>query len=57
MNMLEPSALKARNILIALFAVFCMLDAMLVAAVQDWWAVGRILVTVALMYFVLQGHQ
>jgi hypothetical protein len=57
MSQLDPSALKARNTLITLFVVFSILDAVLVAMVQDWWAVGRILLIVALMYFVIQRRR
>lgn len=57
MSQLAPSAFKARNTLITLFAAFCLLDALLIVMVQDWWAVGRILLIVALMYFVVQGRK
>jgi hypothetical protein len=57
MSALDSSALKARNTLLALFVAFCILDAVLVAMVQDWWAVGRILLMVALMYFAFQGRR
>ena len=57
--MLQPdlSALKARNILITLFVVLCILDATLVAIARDKWAIGRILLTIIVMYFVLQGRK
>lgn len=57
MSAIDSSALKARNTLLGLFAGFCILDAVLVVMVQDWWAVGRILLMVALMYCVLQGRR
>ena len=57
--MLQPdlSALKARNILITLFVVLCILDVTLVAIAGDKWAIGRILLTIIVMYFVLQGRK
>ena len=57
--MLQPdlSALKARNILITLFVVLCILDATLVAIARDKWAIGRILLTIVVMYYVLQGRR
>lgn len=57
--MLQPdsSALKARNVLITLFVVLCILDATLVAIARDKWAIGRILLTIVVMYFVLQGRK
>lgn len=57
LSQLAPSAFKARNTLITLFAAFCLLDAVLVVMVQNWWAAGRILLIVALMYFVVQGRR
>jgi hypothetical protein len=43
--------------LLALFVALCVLDATLIAMSQDRWAIGRILVTIVVMYFVLQGRQ
>lgn len=57
--MLQPdsSALKARNILVTLFVILCVLDTTLVVIAQDRWAIGRILLTIVVMYYVLQGHR
>lgn len=57
--MIQPdqSALKARNRLVAMFLLLCILDVALVIAVQDRWAIGRILLTVVVMYFVIQGKK
>lgn len=57
--MLQPdsSALKARNILITLFVIICVLDAILVVIAQDRWAIGRILGTIVVMHYVLQGRR
>lgn len=51
------SALKARNRLLAMFLLLCILDSALVIAAQDRWAIGRILLTVVVMYFVIQGRK
>ena len=53
----EKSALKARNILLVMFLGLCMLDFTLVIIAQDKWAIGRILLTILVMYFVLQGRK
>jgi hypothetical protein len=57
--MIQPdqSALKARNRLLAMFLLLCILDVALVIAAQDRWAIGRILLTVVVMYFVVQGKK
>lgn len=57
--MLQPdsSALKARNILLTMFVVLCILDATLVAIARDKWAIGRILLTIVVMYYALQGRR
>jgi peptidoglycan/LPS O-acetylase OafA/YrhL len=57
--MIQPdqSALKARNRLLAMFLLLCILDGALVIAAQDRWAIGRILLTVVVMYFVIQGRK
>ncbi len=57
MPQLEKSTIKARNKLLAMFLVHIVLDAMLVAIAKDIWAIGRILVAIVVMYFVLQGHK
>ncbi len=55
--MLDQSALKARNKLLAMLGAHIILDAMLVAIAKDLWAIGRILVTIVVMYFILQGRK
>ncbi len=57
MPQLDQSAMKARNKLLAMFLVHIVLDAMLVAISKDLWAIGRILVTIVVMYCVLQGRK
>lgn len=57
MPQLDQSALKARNKLLAMFLVHIFLDAILVIIARDLWAIGRILVTIVVMYFVLQGRK
>ena len=54
---LEPSALKARNILLWMFVLLCILDTVLVIMAQDKWAIGRILLTIVVMYFVIKGRK
>jgi sensor histidine kinase YesM len=53
----DKSALKARNKLLAMFLLLCVLDATLVIMAQDKWAIGRILLTIVVMYFVIQGRK
>jgi hypothetical protein len=53
----DKSALKARNRLLAMFLLLCVLDATLVIIAQDKWAIGRILLTIVVMYFVIQGRK
>jgi hypothetical protein len=57
--MLQPdqSILSARNRLFVMFLVLCILDTILVIIARDKWAIGRILLTIVVMYFVLQGRQ
>ncbi|MBI4780427.1 MAG: hypothetical protein HY785_03790 [Oscillatoriophycideae cyanobacterium NC_groundwater_1537_Pr4_S-0.65um_50_18] len=57
MSQPDQSALKARNILIAMFSLLCILDVALVSIAQDRWAIGRILLTAVVMYFVIQGQK
>jgi hypothetical protein len=57
MSQLDLSALKARNKLLAMFVGHIVLDAILVAIAKDIWAIGRILFTIVVMYFVLQGRK
>ena len=57
MLQLDQAALKARNQLVAMFLVLCGLDTALVIMANDKWAIGRILLTVVVMYFVIQGRK
>jgi hypothetical protein len=57
MTQLDRSALQARNQLLALFLLICVLDIVLVTIAQDRWAIGRILLTIVVMYFVMQGRK
>ncbi|MBD2024163.1 hypothetical protein [Leptolyngbya sp. FACHB-711] len=57
MTQLDQSALNARNYLLALFLLLCVLDTALVIIAKDKWAIGRILFTIAVMYFVIQGRK
>lgn len=57
MTQLDRSALKARNNLLAMFVLLCILDATLVIVARDRWAIGRILSTIVVMYFVMQGQK
>lgn len=54
---LDISALKARNLLLTMFCVLIILDSLLVAVSRDMWAIGRILVTIVVMYYVMQGKK
>ncbi|WP_249070348.1 hypothetical protein [Argonema antarcticum] len=56
MTQLDQCALKARNKLVAMFLLLFAIDATLVFMAQDRWAIGRILLTIVVMYFVLQGR-
>jgi hypothetical protein len=57
MTQIEESALKARNILFTMFLVLCTLDIALVMIAKDRWAIGRIILTIIVMYFVMQGYK
>ena len=57
MTQLDQTALEARNRLIAMFIALCILDIALVIIAQDRWAIGRILFTIVVMYFVIQGRK
>jgi membrane-associated HD superfamily phosphohydrolase len=57
MNHSDESALKARNRLLAMLLLLCILDIILVTIARDWWAIGRILPTIVVMYFVMQGQK
>jgi hypothetical protein len=57
MTQQEPSFLKARNTLTILFVTLSVLDAILVPISRDWYSIGRILLTIVVMFFVLQGDK
>lgn len=57
MIQLDQSALKARNKLVAMFLLLCAIDATLVFIARDRWAIGRVLLTILVMYFVMQGKK
>jgi hypothetical protein len=57
MAQLDQAALQARNRLLVLFVLLCVLDVALVILSQDRWAIGRILLTIGVMYFVIQGRK
>lgn len=57
MLQIDQSALRARNTLTAMFVVLVILDATLVFIARDRWAIGRILLTIVVMYYVLQGQK
>lgn len=40
-----------------MFLVLCILDATLAIVAGDMWGIGRILLTIIVMYFVLQGKK
>jgi O-antigen ligase len=48
---------KARNTLAAIFVALSVLDAALVPISRDWYSIGRILLTIVVMYFVWQGRK
>ncbi|BAY64341.1 hypothetical protein NIES22_44370 [Calothrix brevissima NIES-22] len=57
MLQIDRGALKARNTLFIMFLVLCLLDITLVTIARDKWAIGRILFTIGVMYFVFQGQK
>lgn len=57
MSQLDPPAIKARNNLLGMFIAIAILDSILVVVSRDLWAIGRIIVTVGVMYYVLQGKK
>ncbi|MEP0919648.1 hypothetical protein NC981_22730 [Leptolyngbya sp. DQ-M1] len=57
MLQLDQPALQARNRLLVMFVLLCILDGALVILAKDRWAIGRILFTLVVMYFVLQGRK
>jgi O-antigen ligase len=57
MTQYEQSSIKARNKLSATFLALCILDSALVYISHDKYSIGRILLTIVVMYFVLQGRK
>ena len=57
MSQLNSSAIKARNNLLGMFIAIAILDSILVLVSRDLWAIGRIIVTIGVMYYVLQGKK
>ena len=57
MSQLNSSAIKARNNLLGMFIAIAILDSVLVAVSRDLWAIGRIVITIGVMYYVLQGKK
>ncbi|MGB3200808.1 MAG: hypothetical protein WBA99_07895 [Nodosilinea sp.] len=49
--------MSARNRLLVLFSLICLLDIALVILARDLWAIARILPTVAVMYFTVRGKR
>lgn len=57
MSQPDRPALQARNILLFMFVALSILDATLFIVARDRWAIGRILLTILVMYFVIQGRK
>ena len=57
MTILDDSAIKARNTLLTLFCCVTVLDSILVAVSKDLWAIGRVIITAIVMYYVMQGKK
>jgi len=57
MSQSDLCAIKARKNLLGMFIAIIILDSLLVAVSRDLWAIGRIIVTIAVMYYVLQGKK
>jgi len=57
MTQLDPSAMSARNRLLVMFVLLCSLDIAIVFMAQDRWAIARVLFTIVVMYFVMQGYK
>ncbi|MBT9312075.1 hypothetical protein [Leptothoe kymatousa] len=53
----SASTLESRNTLIYLFLALLIIDTILIILSQDLWAIGRIIFTAIIMYFVLQGYR
>lgn len=57
MSQLDLRSIKARNNLLGMFIAIIILDSILVAVSRDLWAIGRIIVIIGVMYYVIQGKQ
>ena len=57
MSQLDTSAVKARSNLLGMFTAIIILDSVLVAVSRDIWAIGRIIITIGVMYYVIQGKK
>jgi hypothetical protein len=57
MTQITAAALNARNRLFTLFCVLCLLDITLVILSRDKWSIIRIVPTIGVMYFVLEGKK
>ncbi|MEM6251606.1 MAG: hypothetical protein AAF821_01680 [Cyanobacteria bacterium P01_D01_bin.156] len=53
----SPSTPQPQKTLLSLFVALLILDALLIYLSKDLWAIGRIIFTAIIMYFVLQGHR
>ena len=53
----NSSSLKIRDALLAMFCASIILDSILVAVSKDLWAIGRIIATIIVMYYVMQGKK
>jgi len=53
----STTILQARNTLTYLFLGLLILDAILIFLSKDLWAIGRIIFTAIIMYFVVQGYR
>ena len=57
MTQVDSAARSARNKLVAMFVVLCILDTVLIVIARDAWAIARIIVLIGLMHFVVQGKK
>jgi len=57
MTTINKPAMKARNLLLAMFFLLTILDSVLVVVSRDLWAIGRIIITIIVMYYVMEGKK
>lgn len=57
MTLFNHATMSARNRLLVLFSLICLLDIALVILARDLWAIARVLLTVAVMYFTVRGKR